>query len=113
MMRDECTKLEFPIPPNFNEREILKFAKGDKFVISKAAANLICHLKWNANLLPRIELTPSVLKLLHSGVYYLYGRDKYYRPIMIQDCGIIATLIASDPDICNADNMMILHEFYT
>ena len=112
-MRDECINQDFPIPANFGEREILKFAKGDKFVITKASTNLICHLKWKANLLPRIELTPSILKLLHSGVYYLYGRDKYYRPIMIQDCGIIATLCASEPDICNSDNMMMLHEFYT
>ena len=104
---------DYPIPANFDEREILKFAKGDKFVITKAAANLICHLKWKANFLPRIELTPSVLKLLHSGVYYLYGRDKYYRPVLLQDCGLIAEMIVSDPDVCNADNVMILHEFYS
>jgi len=90
LLRDECASLEYPIPDNFGERDVLKFAQGDKFNIPKAAASLIAHLKWRASLPPRIEITPLILRLIHSGCFYLHGRDKFYRPCFVQDCGKIA-----------------------
>ena len=111
-MRDACDQLEYPIPETFGEREILKFAQGDKFNIPKASTNLVEHLKWQASLPPRIEITPIMLKLIHSGAFYLFGRDKHYRPCIIQDAGKIAELTKTDPDIVSNDNFINVFCFY-
>ena len=57
-------------------------------------------------------LTPVVLRLLHSGCFYLGGRDKYYRPTIVQDAGKIATCVKSDPDIVTSEAFIQLFAFY-
>ena len=111
-MKEECKKLNYLVQEKFNDRDTLKFAAADEFDIPKAAANLIDHLKWLASFPPRIVLTPAILKLMHSGCYYIFGRDKYYRPCVIQDIERIVQVMKSDPDLITVDNFTNLYAFH-
>jgi len=47
-----------------------------------AMKELEIHLTWRKETLP-IVLTDPMANLLESGLYYMYGRDKSLRPLMM------------------------------
>jgi len=48
---------------------------------------------------PKVKLTPNSLKLLNSGAFYMFGRDKYYKLTIMMDIPIMIRIQAEDPDI--------------
>ena len=52
---------------------------------------------------PEPRLSDHTLRLLQSGCFYLFGRDKFYRPCFVMDGLLISRLVKSDPEIINPE----------
>lgn len=48
-------------------------------------------------------LTLHTLKLLNSGCFYLFGRDKLYRPCFVLDGGVINRINKENPEAITAE----------
>ena len=53
---------------------------------------------------PEPRLTSITVRLLQSGVFYIHGRDKWYRPCYVMDGRIMAQMAKTDPDLITAEN---------
>lgn len=99
------------IPEGFDDRNILKFVQANFFVIEKAGEKLFNHFNWLASLPPEPKLTNHTLKLLQSGCFYIFGRDRYFRPCLIMDAVVLARLNKEDPDCVESANFTALFIF--
>jgi hypothetical protein len=48
-------------------------------------------------------LTPQTLRILNSGCFYIAGRDKFFRPTVVIDGGILAKINKDDPTALEGD----------
>lgn len=56
-------------------------------------------------------MTPSVIKLIQSGALYVYGRDRHYRPIIVNDLPRMIDLAANDPEVASTESMQAAFVF--
>eukprot|EP00351_Strombidinopsis_sp_SopsisLIS2011_P000394 CAMPEP_0116871250 /NCGR_PEP_ID=MMETSP0463-20121206/1505_1 /TAXON_ID=181622 /ORGANISM="Strombidinopsis sp, Strain SopsisLIS2011" /LENGTH=105 /DNA_ID=CAMNT_0004509293 /DNA_START=213 /DNA_END=530 /DNA_ORIENTATION=+ len=92
------TKNGTPFPDTFPDYEILKFIHGSNFDLKKTVQKLVKHLEFLAGQRNK-SLTPKSVRLLNSGIMYIHGRDKFFRPTWILDGGIMNRLAKEDPDM--------------
>jgi hypothetical protein len=45
------------------------------------------------------------------GAFYIFGRDKYYRPCIVLDAAVMAQIVAKDPDCISTQNFTNLFIF--
>ena len=76
----------------FDDDEVLKFTQANQFNIDKTTEKLILHFDWLHSLPPEPRLTSKTLRLLQSGAFYIFGRDKFYRPCIIVDGGVVGQI---------------------
>ncbi len=89
-------KLE--VPETFSDRNVLKFVQANFFQIDKAGDKLALHFVWLQGLPREPKLNKYTIKLLQSGTFYIFGRDKFYRPCLVMDCRKLAELAKTDPE---------------
>lgn len=78
------------VPEGFGERNLLKFVQANFFNIDKAGEKLFNHFNWLQTLPKEPRLSKQTIKLLQSGCFYIFGRDKYYRPCLVMDAAVMA-----------------------
>jgi len=86
------------VPEGYIDRNVLKFVQANFFQIDKAGEKLALHFQWLESLPSEPRLDKHTIKLLQSGCFYIFGRDKFYRPCVVMDAAIMAQLVKSDPD---------------
>ena len=79
-----------PIPPDYYERDLLKFCEAEYFKTKKVAEKIAAHFEWLYSLPPEPMLIPKTMKLIQSGSFYIGGRDKWLRPTFIMDAAVIS-----------------------
>ena len=79
--------------------------------MQKSGEKLYHHFTWLANLPPEPKLTNYTLKLLQSGCFYIFGRDRSYRPCIIIDAVVMAKLMKEDPACVEPANFTALFVF--
>lgn len=84
------------VPANFSDRNLLKFVQANFFNIEKAGNKLFNHFNWLDSLPREPRLTERTIKLLQGGVFYIHGRDKFYRPCLVMDGAAMVKLMASE-----------------
>jgi hypothetical protein len=99
------------IPLGFDDRNILKFVQANFFKIDKAGEKLFNHFNWLASLPPEPKLTNYTLKLLQSGCFYIFGRDRFFRPCLVMDAEVMARLNKEDPACVASANFTALFVF--
>lgn len=92
-MREKNTQ----VPEGFDEKDLLKFVQANFFQIDKAGEKIHAHFGWLRTLPPVPTLDRNTLKMLQQGAFYIFGRDKYYRPCLIIDCTVMANIVSKDP----------------
>lgn len=60
-----------------------RWLASDNYDPKKAIKSMEDHMKYMRNLKP--QLSPRALYLLQQGIFYVSGRDAYYRPILVFD----------------------------
>ena len=85
------------MPPSFQERDWLKWIQASFYDAEKASVKLIKHIEWLSAIPPEPHLTTMTLRLLQSGCFYLFGRDKWYRPAFVMDGQVMARIAKNDP----------------
>ena len=103
--------LEIPFPPNFDDREWLKFLQACKHDIKATGEKLRVHWLWLQSLSPEPLLTPLALKCLQSGCMYIFGRDKYLRPTFVLDCAAINRCHREDPNTVTVETFSVMLTF--
>lgn len=88
------------------ERDILKFLQGRAWKINEAATSLISNLEFLRQA-SGLEVTPQIMKVLHSGCMYLFGRDREYRITIVVDLTKMVQILAVDPEMVSTENMSI------
>jgi hypothetical protein len=63
------------------------------------------HFEWHAKMGIAPTLTTNSIKILTRGGFYIGGRDKFYRPIIIMDGGVIASLVKEDKALFETEAM--------
>ena len=91
------------MPPQFLERDWLKWIQASFYDVEKAAAKLVKHIDWLNAIPPEPHLRNHTLRLLQSGGFYLFGRDKFYRPAFVMDAQVLARVAKSDPECITAE----------
>jgi hypothetical protein len=86
------------VPETFSDRNVLKFVQANFFQIDKAGDKLALHFVWLQGLPREPKLNKYTIKLLQSGTFYIFGRDKFYRPCLVMDCRKLAELAKTDPE---------------
>ena len=99
------------VPANFGDRNVLKFVQANFFKIDKAGEKLFKHFAWLQTLPNEPKLTNHTLKLLQSGCFYIFGRDKYYRPCLVMDAAVMHRLGKESPESVTSDNFTALFIF--
>lgn len=79
------TEKKTEVPANFSYRKLLKFCQANFYNIPTAGEKLFNHFAWLQSLPFEPRLSRDTLKLLQTGVMYIFGRDKYFRPNLIID----------------------------
>ena len=90
------------MPPDFTERDWLKWIQASFYDAEKAAAKLMKHVEWLNTIPPEPHLNTQTLRLLQSGCFYLFGRDKWYRPAFVMDGQVMARIAKQEPDMISA-----------
>lgn len=67
---------------------------------------MYAHFNWLASLPPVPTLNKQTMKMLQMGAFYIFGRDKFYRPCLIIDCTVMAQLVAKDPQ-CGTEETIV------
>ena len=80
------------MPPGFEERDWLKWIQASFYEEAKAGPKVLKHIEWLQNMSPEPRLNDLTLRLLQSGCFYLFGRDKYYRPCFVMDGLLISRM---------------------
>lgn len=44
------------------------------------------------------------MKLIQTGCIYIHGRDKYYRPALVIDIGMVVKQMSIQPELITSDN---------
>ena len=102
-------KYKKQIPSWFDDREVLKFYQANHWHKDKSSTCLLKHLNWLATM-PRLgTVTQRALKFLHSGCFYIHGRDKDFRPCFIMDAVKMSQMYKMDP---NEDWKTVLTECF-
>ena len=78
--------------------------------MKKAAPKFANALTWLQSP-PKVRLTPHSMKLLQTGAFYLFGRDKFYKPTYVMDCEVMAMLVKEDPACITVDVFLDLFSF--
>jgi hypothetical protein len=99
------------IPGGFDDRNLLKFIQANFFDLNKAGEKLFNHFNWLASLPPEPKLTDHTLKLLQSGCFYIFGRDRFFRPCLVMDAEVMARLTKDDPVCVESANFTALFVF--
>jgi hypothetical protein len=75
-------KNKFFFPQYWNDGESVRFLQANNFDIKDTKKAIQSNLQWLNNLYPfNIDLKTKAI--LNSGLIYMFGRDKHYRPVLI------------------------------
>lgn len=99
------------VPPGFDDRNLLKFIQANFFNMKNAGEKLANHFNWLATLPPEPCLTNYTLKLLQTGCFYIFGRDRFFRPCLVMDAEVMARLTKEDPECVESANFTALFIF--
>lgn len=77
------------LPPQVDKRRAMRFIAGNHNNVKDAYTNMHETAQWRAETFPYI-LTRNDKILLESGYSYIHGRDKFLRPILINNPRVIA-----------------------
>ena len=70
--------------------------------MEKLIPKLKTHFEWLGKQSIAPILTPNTLKILCNGGFYIGGRDKFYRPTVIMDGGVMAQMAKDDKTMMEA-----------
>lgn len=101
-------ELKLEEPPNFSDREWLKFLQACKHDIRATGQKLSVHWRWLATLSPEPLLTPLALKCLQNGCMYIFGRDKFFRPTFIMDGANLMRMQREDPNTATVETFTVM-----
>ena len=104
-------KMEVEIPDYLSDSTLLKYGQDTAWDMKKAGQILADQLIY-LNTPPKVRLTPHSIKLLQTGAFYLFGRDKFYRPTLIMDLEIVARVVKTEPAIITEEVFLDLFAFY-
>ena len=79
--------------------------------MEKLIPKLKTHFEWLGKQSIAPILTPNTLKILCNGGFYIGGRDKFYRPTVIMDGGVMAQMAKDDKTMMEAALEVILCVF--
>ena len=85
------------VPDGFDKKDLLKYVQANFFQIDKAGEKIFAHFAWLRSLPTVPTLNKTTIKMLQEGAFYILGRDKFYRPCLIIDCTVMASLASKDP----------------
>lgn len=80
-------------------------------MIDKTGEKLANHFEWLATLTAEPTLNAKSFRLLQTGAFYIFGRDKFFRPTFIMDATVIARLSKEQPDIVDETTFTDLFVF--
>ena len=100
----ELTKGKLNYPNEWLESETMRLLQAAEFDIEKTYKLIVDGINF-INSIPK-SINNNIVSLLNSGIIYLYGRDHYFRPIIIvsfnQYKNIIEKNIYQEQDITNS-----------
>ena len=103
-------KLGVEIPEYYADGTLLKYGQAEAWDMKKAGGKLADSLVWLESP-PKVRLTPHSIKLMQTGAFYLFGRDKYYKPTFVMDCEVMVRLLKEDPAYITLDVFLDLFAF--
>ena len=107
-VKEFCKKKGVKVPDT--DAEILKCLHGEKFSVEGAYKASVARINYMNESLPRM-VNPVSFELLNRGFLYICGRDRNYRPILVNNGWIARTLpeLPSVEDIIST--CMIVHYY--
>lgn len=91
------------VPAAFGDRDWLKWVQASFYNIEKATEKIQAHFAWLSSIPPEPRLNERTLYLLQSGCFYIFGRDKFYRPAFVMDGRIMADIAKKNPEMITAE----------
>ena len=85
-------KIKFLFPKYWNDGETVRFLQANSFDIKDTKKAIQSNFEWLNNLYP-FNIDLKTKEILNSGLIYMYGRDKHYRPILIIEANKNSELI--------------------
>ena len=79
---------------------------------AKAIEKIEKHFTWIAANPSVATMTPELMKLINRGVFYLGGRDKFYRPSIFMNGAEIARIDKETPGGLSAELFSDLWYFF-
>jgi hypothetical protein len=83
----------------------LRFLQANKFDPRKTVEAMVTHMEWRRSALPPL-LNPRQEQLLQAGGAYTYGRDRFFRPLIVLD------LAKCNPESYSEDELAGLVTFF-
>ena len=71
--------------------------------MTKAGDKLITHWEWLREVPREPRLNERTIQLLQSGAFYVFGRDKFFRPCFVMDAAVMARLAKDDPEMVSPE----------
>ena len=94
---------ENELPDFWSDAINLRFIYSCECDLKKAYGRMVKYIKWYSETFPlNIQPDDQAMKLLNSGFCYIYGRDHYFRPIIICQPYILQNNKYDDDDVVRA-----------
>ena len=91
------------LPDFWSDAINLRFIYSCECDLKKAYGRMVKYIKWYSETFPiNIQPDDQAMKLLNSGFCYIYGRDHYFRPIIICQPYILQNNPYNDDDVVRA-----------
>lgn len=76
------------LPDVMTEQDIRRFLQGNHYKIKNTVSNIQAHLEFRRQTLPVI-LNDNMKTLIDKGLFYMHGRDRWFRPILISKARVL------------------------
>jgi hypothetical protein len=80
------------LPLWWDDSESIRFLQASEFNIKKTITTITSQINWTDSFYP-FQLTDNIKLILNSGLMYMCGRDKNFRPIIIVKASKISYLV--------------------
>ena len=85
-------KNKFLFPKYWNDGETVRFLQANNFDIKDTKKGIQSNFEWLNEIYP-FNIDLKIKEILNSGLIYMYGRDKHFRPILIIEANKNSELI--------------------
>ena len=75
---------EIKLPDFFDDELLLRFLYADDCELDKVFKRLVKYIEWSNKTFPLvIQPKSKIIEILNKGIFYVYGRDCKFRPLLI------------------------------